>query len=189
MIAITPMINGYGWSSLDSAVCPSTVVNSPDTTRINATLRSSPAGSYQRAIADTYANTEPDAIVQIIEETAQLCALVPTNGWCTRVEEYAQTNSTGSALLDELSNGLLTEQAPVVGDGSVISYTLSLANPTNTRSRTMYAIVQTYGGIWLTDGNSTGSAAMTIVGGGTYDYHTITAVSYTHLTLPTNREV
>jgi hypothetical protein len=177
LIAITPMINGYGWSSLDSAVCPSTVVNSPDTTRINATLRSSPAGSYQRAIADTYANTEPDAIVQIIEETAQLCALVPTNGWCTRVEEYAQTNSTGSALLDELSNGLLTEQAPVVGDGSVISYTLSLANPTNTRSRTMYAIVQTYGGIWLTDGNSTGSAAMTIVGGGTYDYHTITEPS------------
>ncbi len=173
LIAITPMINGYGWSSLNSGVCPNTTVNSPDTTRINATLRSTPGGSYQRAIADSYANTEPDAIVQIIEETAQICSLVPTNGWCKRVEEYAQTNSTGSALLDELSSGLLTEQSPVVGDGSVVTYTLTLSNPTNTRSRTMYAIVQTYGGIWLTEGNSTGAAPMTIIGGGTYDYHSI----------------
>jgi hypothetical protein len=173
LIAITPMINGYGWSSLNSGVCPNTTVNSPDTTRINATLRSTPGGSYQRAIADSYANTEPDAIVQIIEETAQICSLVPTNGWCKRVEEYAQTNSTGSALLDELSSGLLTEQSPVVGDGSVVTYTLTLSNPTNTRSRTMYAIVQTYGGIWLTEGNSTGAAPMAIIGGGTYDYHSI----------------
>lgn len=167
-IALTPMLNGYGWSNLAAGVCPNTTVRNPDTTQVIASLTSNPSGATNRAIADNFANTEPDAIAQIINDTSELCAAIPTNTWCTTVAQYANTNNTGSALLDGLSSSLIANQTPLVGNGSVVTYTLSIQNQTNKPTRTLYGIVQTYGGVWLTDGNNA-----TIIGGGNYDYHNI----------------
>jgi hypothetical protein len=61
----------------------------------------------------------------------------------------------------------------LVGNNSVVTYTLSIQNPTNKPTRTMYGIVQTYGGIWLTDTNSSGTPPVAIIGGGIYDYHSV----------------
>ena len=172
-IVITPMLNGYGWSNLGANVCPNTAVLNPDTTRVIATLTSTPNGVFQRAIADNFANTEPDAITQIISETNSLCNALTNNSWCTNVAQYAITNNQGSALLDSLGSRLRSEQDPVVGNGSVVTYTLTIQNPTTKKTRAMYAIVQTYGGVWLTDGNSSGTPPVAIIGGGNYDYYDI----------------
>jgi hypothetical protein len=171
-IAITPMLNGYGWDNLAAGVCPNTIVRSPDTTHVIASLTSNPSGATNRAIADNFANTEPDAIAQIIRDTSELCAAIPTNTWCNTVAQYANTNNTGSALLDGLSSSLIANQTPLVGNGSVVTYTFSIQNTTNKPTRTLHGIVQTYGGVWLTNGNTTGITT-TITGGGNYDYHNI----------------
>jgi hypothetical protein len=171
-IAITPMLNGYGWDNLAAGVCPNTIVRNPDTTHVIASLTSNPSGATNRAIADNFTNTEPDAIAQIINDTSELCTANPTYTWCNTVAQYANTNNTGSALLDGLSRSLIANQTPLVGNGSVVTYTFSIQNTTNKPTRTLYGIVQTYGGVWLTDGNTTGITT-TITGGGNYDYHNI----------------
>jgi hypothetical protein len=89
------------------------------------------------------------------------------------VNQYGTVNNTGSAFLDTLASNLVIEQDPLVGNGSFVTYTLTIQNPTNKPTRTMYGIVQTYGGIWLTDGNSSGTPPVAIIGGGIYDYHSV----------------
>ena len=179
--AITPMLNSYGWANLTDGICPNTAALNPDTTRVVASLTSMPNGVFTRAIADNFANTDPDAISEIISETAPMCAILTTNNWCTTVAQYNTTNNTGSALLDTLSTDLANEQAPVVGNNSIATYTLDIMNPTDEPTRTMYAIVQTYGGIWLTDNNriwsnngNLNAPIAAIIGGGIYTYHTVT---------------
>jgi len=172
-ITITPMLNGYGWSNAAAGVCPNSTVLNPDTTRVIASLTSMPNGVMNRAMADSFANTDPDAISEIVSETSELCSQLVDNSWCTTVNQYGTVSNTGSAFLDTLSSALVTEQDPLVGNNSVVTYTLSIQNPTNKPTRTMYGIVQTYGGIWLTDGNSSGTPPVTIIGGGIYDYHSV----------------
>lgn len=172
-ITIAPMLNGYGWSNASSGVCPSSTVMNPDTTRVIASLTSSPNGVTNRAIADSFANTDPDAISEIVDETRVLCSKLSDNSWCTVVNQYDTVSNTGSAFLDSFASTLATEQAPLVGHNSVVQYTLTIQNTTNNPTRTMYGIVQTYGGIWLTDANSSGTPPVAIIGGGIYDYHTV----------------
>ena len=174
-IAITPMLNGFGWSNLNAGVCPKTAALNPDTTQVITSLTSTPNGVFNRAMADSFTNTEPDAISQIISDTAELCDALTTNNWCTTVSQYGTAINNGSGLLDALASTLASEQDPVVGNNSVVTYTLTIQNPTNKPTRTIYGIVQTYGGIWLTNQNSTGTPATAIIGGGNYDYHSITA--------------
>ncbi len=174
-IAITPMLNGFGWSNLNAGVCPKTAALNPDTTQVITSLTSTPNGVFNRALADSFTNTEPDAISQIISDTAELCDALTTNNWCTTVSQYGTAINNGSGLLDALASTLASEQDPVVGNNSVVTYTLTIQNPTNKPTRTIYGIVQTYGGIWLTNQNSTGTPATAIIGGGNYDYHSITA--------------
>jgi hypothetical protein len=172
-ITIIPMLNGYGWSNAAAGVCPNSSVLNPDTTRVIASLTSTPNGVTNRAMADNFANTDPDAISQIVSETSDLCNRLINNNWCTTVNQYDTVSNTGSAFLDTLSSALVTEQDPLVGNNSFVTYTLSIQNPTNKPTRTMYGIVQTYGGIWLTDGNSSGTLPVAIIGGGIYDYHSV----------------
>jgi hypothetical protein len=174
-IAITPMLNGFGWSNLNAGVCPKAAALNPDTTQVITSLTSTPNGVFNRALADSFTNTEPDAISQIISDTAELCDALTTNNWCTTVTQYGTAINNGSGLLDALASTLASEQDPVVGNNSVVTYTLTIQNPTNKPTRTIYGIVQTYGGIWLTNQNSTGTPATAIIGGGNYDYHSITA--------------
>ncbi|NBU63443.1 MAG: hypothetical protein EBS29_02905, partial [Chloroflexia bacterium] len=174
-IAITPMLNGFGWSNLNAGVCPKTAALNPDTTQVLTSLTSTPNGVFNRALADSFTNTEPEAISQIIEDTAALCSRLTTNNWCNTIAQLNTVSNTGSGLLDTLAGALASDQDPVVGNNSVVTYTLTIQNPTNKPTRAIYGIVQTYGGIWLTDQNSTGTPAVAITGGGNYDYHTITA--------------
>ena len=172
---ITPLLNGYGWSNLTSGICPNTAALNPDSTQIVASLTSTPNGVFNRALADNFANTDPDAITQIISETAAMCSVLTSDPWCNTVAQYGTINNTGSALLATLAGNLASEQDPVVGNNSVVTYTLKIQNPTNKPTRRMYGIVQTYGGIWLTDSNSSGTPPVAIIGGGNYTYHNVSA--------------
>jgi hypothetical protein len=77
------MLNGYGWSNAATGVCPNSTVLNPDTTRVIASLTSTPNGVANRAMADNFANTDPDAISQIVSETSDLCSRLVNNSWCT----------------------------------------------------------------------------------------------------------
>lgn len=171
-IIITPLLNGYGWSSLADGVCPRTAVTNPDTAEVVATLTSAPQGSYQRTIADNFVNTDPDAIASAIAQTQALCAALPGERWCVAVQQLADTTTAGTAILAGFANTLLSQQMPVVGNASVVTYTLQIQNTSNRSTRQLYGIVRTYGGIWLTDAVNP-ALATGVISGGVYDYHTI----------------
>ncbi len=170
-IAITPLINAYGWSALGDNMCPRTTAINPDATQIVASLTSTPNGVSRNTIADNFANTDPDAIAEAISETADLCVAMPNNVWCVAVAQLTNSGSAGTSLLEGFANTLVSSQAPYVGSGSVVTYTLQIKNPSNRTTKPLYGIVQTYGGIWLT-GVDNAFAAEGIVSSGNYSYTT-----------------
>ncbi|MFM7677835.1 MAG: proprotein convertase P-domain-containing protein, partial [Roseiflexaceae bacterium] len=167
-IVVLPFINGYAWPSLSDAVCPRQQASIPSTTQIQATLVSTPSGASMRSVADAFANTEPDAVQMAIDETTPLCALIPDNSWCTTIRELQTTAMAGSSLLAGLRTINVQSQAPVLGNNSVVTYTLRIANTSPVATTTIYGIAQTYGGVWLTTSNNTNVTA-----GGNYTFHTI----------------
>ncbi|MCX6015502.1 MAG: proprotein convertase P-domain-containing protein [Chloroflexales bacterium] len=176
-ITLTPLINGYRWASLASGVCPRRDMRNPDTTQINASLSSTPNGVTQRAVADVFTNTNPDAMASAVDQTNALCSQLPNDPWCMTVTQLQDTATAGVALMSSLGNTLVTQQAPVIGKNSTVSYTLTVTNPSNRPSKPLYAIVQTYGGIWLT-GAINATTSNGIYDGGLYSYHTITTPGY-----------
>jgi hypothetical protein len=170
-IAITPLINAYGWPALGDNMCPRKTAINPDTTQIVASLTSTPNGVSRNTIADNFANTDPDAIAQAISETTDLCTALPNETWCVAVTQLANSGSAGTALLEGLANTLVTSQAPYVGSGSVVTYTLQITNPSNRTTKPLYGIVQTYGAIWLTSTDNP-AVAEGIISSGNYSYTT-----------------
>jgi hypothetical protein len=168
-IVALPFINGFAWPALRDGVCPRTATQLPSTTQIQATLSSDPIGASQRSVSDIFANTEPDALAQIIDDTAVLCGYVPEDSWCAAVERLSNSASAGTAILAGLRNENILAQNPVLGRNSVVTYTLTIANTSAQVSQVMYGVVHTYGGVWLT----TPVDNSTVVGGGNYTYHTI----------------
>ena len=168
-VTITSLLNGYSWPALTDGMCALTSVRSPDALQIQASLVSSPIGATSRAIYESVNNADPDAISSIISATTNLCAVLITDPWCQTVAAYASNDLSGSALLDGLSNSLIATTAPVVGPNSSVSYTLSITNVTKTATKPLYALVQTYGGIWLAD-----PLGGTVVSNGLYAYNTTT---------------
>jgi hypothetical protein len=77
-IVLTPLLNGYSWSTLGDGVCPRKDAGNPDTTQVVSSLTSTPGGSYQRTISDNFANTDPDAIAN---------AIMQTQDWDQRIRE------------------------------------------------------------------------------------------------------
>ncbi len=169
MIVALPFINGFAWPALRDGVCPRTATQLPSTTQIQATLASDPIGASQRSVSDIFANTEPDALAQIINDTAVLCGYIPDNEWCASIARLVDSASAGSAILAGLRNENILAQNPVLGRNSVITYTLSIANSSAQTSQVMYGVVHTYGGVWLT----TPVDNVTVVGAGNYTYHTV----------------
>ncbi|MCX6016532.1 MAG: hypothetical protein NT020_13235 [Chloroflexales bacterium] len=176
-IVLTPLLNAYSWTTLGDGVCPRRDAANPDTTQVVTSLTSNPAGSYQRTISDNFANTDPDAIANAIMQTQPMCAVLTTDNWCKTVGELADTTVAGSAILAGFANTLVNQQTPVVGDNSVVTYTLQIQNTSNRPTRPLYGIVRTYGGIWLT-GTVNASASTGIISGNVYDYHSITNPNY-----------
>ena len=176
-ITITPLLNGYSWASLGSGVCPRTAARNPDTTQVLASLASNPSGVSTRAVSDVFVNTQPDVIAGAIDQTSDMCAQLATDPWCKTVSQLANTAAAGAALIPQLTNDLVTQQAPVVGKNSLITYTLQLQNQSDKPTKPMYGIVRTYGGIWLT-GAINPNATNGVYDGGRYDYHTVTIPEY-----------
>ncbi len=176
-ITITPLLNGYSWASLGSGVCPRTAARNPDTTQVLASLASNPSGVSTRAVNDVFVNTQPDVIAEAIDQTSDMCAQLATDPWCKTVSQLADTAAAGAALIPQLTNDLVTQQAPVVGKNSLITYTLQLQNQSDKPTKRMYGIVRTYGGIWLT-GAINPNATNGVYDGGRYDYHTVTVPEY-----------
>jgi alpha-tubulin suppressor-like RCC1 family protein/subtilisin-like proprotein convertase family protein len=176
-ITITPLLNGYSWASLGSGVCPRTAARNPDTTQVLASLASNPSGVSTRAVSDVFVNTQPDVIAEAIDQTSDMCAQLATDPWCKTVSQLADTAAAGAALIPQLTNDLVTQQAPVIGKNSLITYTLQLQNQSNKPTKRMYGIVRTYGGIWLT-GTINPNATNGVYDGGRYDYHTVTVPEY-----------
>ena len=170
-IVITPLINAYGWSALGDNMCPRTAAVNPDTTQIVASLTSTPNGVSRNTIADNFANTDPDAIAEAISETTDLCTALPTDAWCVAVAQLSNSGSAGTSLLEGLSNTLVSSQAPYVGSGSMVTYTLQIKNPSNRATKPLYGIVQTYGAIWLTSADNA-NASEGIISSGNYSYTT-----------------
>lgn len=176
-ITLTPLINGYRWASLAGGVCPRSSVRNPDTTQIQASLSSTPNGVTQRAVADVFTNTNPDALASAIDQTSAMCSQLPNDPWCVTVAQLQDTATAGAALMSALGNTLVTQQAPVIGKNSTVSYNLTVTNPSNRPSKALYAIVQTYGGIWLT-GSINATTSNGVYDGGLYSYHTVTTPGY-----------
>ena len=172
-ILITPLLNGYAWPTLNDGVCPKTAAGNPDATTFSATLSSVPVGITKRAIGDSFANSDPDAIGEIVAQTSAICAAIPNDGWCQTVNMFQDSTAAGTSLIDGLSNELTQQQIANVGPNSTVAYTLKLQNNTNAATKPLYALVQTYGGIWLTDPNSAATQPIRIVNGGIYDYHDV----------------
>jgi alpha-tubulin suppressor-like RCC1 family protein len=170
-IVITPLINAYGWPALGDNMCPRTTAVNPDTTQIVASLTSTPNGVSRNTIADNFANTDPDAIADAISETTDLCTALPNEAWCVAVAQLANSGSAGTSLLEGLANTLASSQAPYVGSGSMVTYTLQIKNPSNRATKPLYGIVQTYGAIWLTSADNA-SASEGIISSGNYSYTT-----------------
>lgn len=176
-ITITPLLNGYSWASLGSGVCPRTAARNPDTTQVLASFASNPSGVSTRAVSDVFVNTQPDVIAEAIDQTSDMCAQLATDPWCKTVSQLADTAAAGAALIPQLTNDLVTQQAPVIGKNSLITYTLQLQNQSDKPTKRMYGIVRTYGGIWLT-GTINPNATNGVYDGGRYDYHTVTVPEY-----------
>lgn len=170
-ITLTPLINAYGWSALGDNMCPRTMAMNPDTTQIVATLTSTPNGVSRNTIADNFANTDPDAIAEAINATADVCDALPNEAWCVAVAQLANTSSAGTSLLEGLANSLASDQDPYVGTGSVVTYTLQVHNPSRRTTKPLYGIVQTYGGVWLTT-PANAFAQEGIIASGNYSYTT-----------------
>jgi hypothetical protein len=170
-IAITPLINAYGWPALGDNMCPRTTAVNPDTTQIVASLTSAPNGVSRNTIADNFANTDPDAIAEAISETTDLCTAIPNEAWCVAVAQLTNSGSAGTALLEGFANTMTSSQAPYVGSGSIVTYTLQIKNPSNRMTKPLYGIVQTYGAIWLTSADNA-NASEGIISSGNYSYTT-----------------
>ena len=167
-IVVLPFINGYAWPSLSDNVCARQSASIPSTTQIQASLVSTPSGASMRSVADAFANTEPDAVQMAIDETTSLCALLTDDSWCQTIRELQTTSMAGSALLAGLRSINVQSQAPVLGNNSVVTYTLRIANTSTVATTTIYGIAQTYGGVWLTTSNNAN-----VTSGGNYTYHTV----------------
>lgn len=167
-IVVVPFINGYAWPNLNAGVCPSRSAIIPNTTQIQASLVSTPGGANTRSVADSFANTEPDAIQAAIDETSTLCAVLTSDPWCQAIDTLQTTAMAGSSLLAGLRNINIRDQAPVLGNNAVVTYTLTIANTSAAATTPMYGIAQTYGGVWFTSTNNAN-----IVGGGNYTYHSV----------------
>jgi len=176
-IVLTPLLNGYSWSTLGDGVCPRKDAANPDTTQVVSSLTSTPGGTYQRTIIDNFVNTDPDAIANAIMQTQAMCAVLTSDSWCKTVSQLADTTTAGSAILAGFANTLVGQQTPVVGDNSVVTYTLQIQNTSNRPTRPLYGIVRTYGGIWLT-GTVNAGATTGIISGNVYDYHTVANPNY-----------
>ena len=172
-ILVTPLLNGYAWPALNAGICPKTAAGNPDATTFSATLSSIPVGITKRAIGDSFANSDPDAIGEIIAQTSALCAAIPNDGWCQTVNMFQNSTAAGTSLIDGLSNELTQQQIANVGPNSTVAYTLRLQNSTSVATKPLFALVQTYGGIWLTDPNSAATQPIRIVNGGVYDFHSV----------------
>jgi hypothetical protein len=172
-ILVTPLLNGYAWPALNAGICPKTAAGNPDATTFSATLSSIPAGITKRAIGDSFANSDPDAIGEIIAQTSALCAAIPNDGWCQTVSMFQNSTAAGTSLIDGLSNELTQQQIANVGPNSTVAYTLRLQNNTSVATKPLFALVQTYGGIWLTDPNSAATQPISVVNGGIYEYHAV----------------
>ncbi|MFN5935754.1 MAG: RCC1 domain-containing protein, partial [Roseiflexaceae bacterium] len=167
-IVVLPFINGYAWPSLSDNMCARQSASIPSTTQIQASLVSTPSGASMRSVADAFANTEPDAVQMAIDETTSLCALLTDDSWCQTIRELQTTSMAGSALLAGLRSINVQSQAPVLGNNSVVTYTLRIANTSTVATTTIYGIAQTYGGVWLTTSNNAN-----VTSGGNYTYHTV----------------
>jgi len=175
-IAITPLTSGYGWATLGSNVCPKTTRIAPISSQITATITSAPVGVYKRTITDIYPNTEPDSIKHAIAESADMCGVLTSNPWCVAASSVQNNTNNSVAMIRTLANQLTLSNAPVAGSGQNVSYTFTIKNSTTSATRPLYALVETYGDVWLTDGNTaatTPAAIVSIVAGGNYSYHSI----------------
>jgi hypothetical protein len=175
-IAITPLTSGYGWATLASNVCPKTTRIAPISSQITAAITSVPVGVYKRTITDIYPNTEPDSIKHAIAESADMCGVLTSNPWCVAASSVQNNTNNSVAMIRTLANQLTLSNAPVAGSGQNVSYTFTIKNSTTSATRPLYALVETYGDVWLTDGNTaatTPAAIVSIVAGGNYSYHSI----------------
>ncbi len=169
-----PMKTGYGWDRLIAGVCPKTATINTSSLEINATLTNTPAGATQGTTSTYFRTTTPDAVNQLITESADVCAQLIGNKWCDTASAMQTNTINNPYILDTLTSMLNDTNAPIIGDGQSTSYVLTIKNPSLTRpTATIYALVETYGNIWLTNSNSTVSPA--IVNGGNYSYHTISS--------------
>ncbi len=170
-ILVTPLLNGYAWPALNAGICPKTAAGNLDSMNFSATVSSVPVGITKRAIGDSFANSDPDAIGEIIAQTSALCTATPNDEWCQTVNMFQNSTAAGTSLIDGLSNELTQQQIANVGPNSTVAFTLRLQNSTNVATKPLFALVQTYGGIWLTDPNSAATLPIRILNGGIYDYH------------------
>jgi len=169
-LTMTALQNGYSWTNAGSGICPRTALQTKESTQIVASLRSQPSGIAQTSVSAVLANTNPDAITAARNQTATLCTQLATDPWCRTVAQLQNTNDASNLLVDDYLNQLTntTPKLAVVGNNSVVSFTLQLQNTTTRPTSTLWARVNTLGSIWLTDANTT-----TIVGGGVNSYHNV----------------
>ena len=169
-----PMTTGYGWHRVIAGVCPKTATINTPSLEINATLINTPAGATQGTTSTYFHTTTPDAVNQLITESAAVCAQLIGNNWCDTATAMQTNTLNNPYILDTLTGVLNDTNAQIIGDGQSTPYVLTIKNPSLTRpTATLYALVETYGDIWLTNSNSTVSPA--IVNGGIYSYHTISS--------------
>ncbi|MCX6015574.1 MAG: hypothetical protein NT020_08345, partial [Chloroflexales bacterium] len=175
-ILISPLSAGYGWPTLVSGNCPKIDQVAPVSSQITASIISSPAGLTKRTVTDIFANTEPDSIKQAIAESEDMCSVLTSNPWCVAANNVLSNTNNTATMISMLATQLALNNAPVAGSGQNVSYTFAIKNPTNRATRPLYALVETYGDVWLTDGNSavaTPAPIVSIVAGGNYSYHSI----------------
>ena len=169
-LTMTALQNGYSWTNAGSGICPRTALQSKESTQIVASLRSQPNGIAQTSVSAVLDHTNPDAITAARNQTATLCTQLATDPWCRTVAQLQNTNDASNLLVDDYLNQLTntTPKLAVVGNNSVVSFTLQLQNPTTRPTNVLWARVNTLGSIWLTDANNA-----TIVGGGINSYHNV----------------
>lgn len=169
-LTMTALQNGYSWTNAGSGICPRTALQTKESTQIVASLRSQPSGIAQTSVSAVLDHTNPDAITAARNQTATLCTKLATDPWCRTVAQLQNTNDASNLLVDDYLNQLTntTPKLAVVGNNSVVSFTLQLQNTTTRPTSTLWARVNTLGSIWLTDANNA-----TIVGGGINSYHNV----------------
>ncbi|MFN5676373.1 MAG: hypothetical protein ACK48C_04400, partial [Roseiflexaceae bacterium] len=172
-IAFTPLINGYSWANLNDGLCPNRSVKNPDTTLVKATLSSTPAGVNTQAVYGEFGNTDADAIQSAIRQTTEVCAKAPTIPWCQAVDYFLNVGNAGTQVVSSLFATADANSTPYIGNDSVVTYTLTIANDQLNTTKMLYAIVETYGPVWLTAVNTPNTRPISIIAGGIYNYHTI----------------